>query len=333
MNKVLVTGGAGYLGPIVAKALERAGHVPVILDSLVTGRAEFVGDRAFYRGDIADRDLLARIVREHPEITSTVHMAALVSVPESVEKPATYYRENVAKSLVLFETLAELGRPDVVFSSSASVYGFDPAFEVREDSAVAPLSPYARTKLMMEQILCDLAAAGRVRAVILRYFNPIGADPDLETGAHAVEPSHVLGRLISAATGDGTFTITGTDYPTRDGTGLRDYIHTWDLARAHAAAVGRFEEAVRAGDQGSAVFNLGTGDGVTVRELVAAFTAAFGAPVRTTEGPRRPGDAAGAFANVDRAREVLGWEAELTLEDGIRSALAWMQHRPTVLGY
>lgn len=331
--KVLVTGGAGYLGPITAKALERSGHVPVVLDSLVTGRREFVGDRIFYEGDIADHDLIARIVRDHPDLAGTIHMAARVVITESVEQPGLYYRENVVKSLALFESLAELGVPDVVFSSSASVYGLVDDFEVDEGGPLDPQSPYARTKLMMEQMLADLSGAGRLRSVTLRYFNPIGADPDLETGIHVAQPTHVLGQLVAAARGSQeAFTITGTDYPTRDGTGLRDYIHVWDLARAHVAALEHFDDAVTDSGSSSAVINIGTGSGVTVRELLSAFERAYGGPVRVLEGDRRPGDSAGAFANVDRARRLLGWEAQHDLVEGIRSALDWAERRSSVLG-
>ena len=230
--KVLVTGGAGYIGSTTAKALEAAGHTPVVLDSLLTGPRVFVKDRIFYEGDIADRGLLSRIVDEHPDIDATIHMAARIVVPESVEKPYEYYRDNVAKSLELFDQLLALGKPRVLFSSSASLYAMKPGFEVTEEDPLDPPSPYARTKRMMETVLEDMAAATDLRAVILRYFNPIGSDPDLETGIYAREPSHVLGQLVMAAQGlKESFTITGTEHPTRDGTGIRDYIHVRDLAQ------------------------------------------------------------------------------------------------------
>src|SRR5215218_7099434 len=275
--KVLVTGGAGYIGSTTAKALEEAGHTPVVLDSLLTGPQAFVKDRIFYQGDIADRELLRRIVAEHPDIEATIHMAARIVVPESVEKPYEYYRDNVAKSLELFDELNALGRTRVLFSSSASLYAMKEDFEVTEDDPLDPPSPYARTKRMMEQVLQDMAAATGLRAVILRYFNPIGSDPDLESGIYAREPSHVLGQLVMAARGQkDSFTITGTDHPTRDGTGIRDYIHVWDLARAHVRAVERFDEVLAEAGAPSVVVNIGTGSGVTVRELVVAFEKVFG---------------------------------------------------------
>jgi UDP-glucose 4-epimerase len=332
--KVLVTGGAGYLGSTTAKALEAAGHVPVVLDSLLTGPQAFVRDRIFYEGDIGDRSLLSRIVEEHPEIEATVHMAARIVVPESVEKPYEYYRDNVAKSLELFDQLVALGKPRVVYSSSASLYAVKSDFEVREDDPLDPTSPYARTKRMIEEVLEDMAAATDLRAIMLRYFNPIGSDPDLESGIYAKEPSHVLGQLVMAARGQKPgFTITGTDLPTRDGTGIRDYLHVWDLARAHVRAVERFDEVIQTVGTPSVVINVGRGEGVTVRELVSSFERVTGRSLEVTEAPPRPGDAVGAFANVDRSRELLEWSTELTLEEAIASALAWADRRLDVLGY
>ncbi|NYG58559.1 UDP-glucose 4-epimerase [Nocardioides daedukensis] len=333
MHKVLVTGGAGYIGSTTAKALLEAGHTPVILDSLISGPRAFVRDRIFYEGDIADRALVRRIVAEHPDIDAVIHMAARIVVPESMAQPYAYYRDNAAKSLELFDELETLGIHRIVFSSSASLYDRTEEFEVDEESPLAPASPYARTKRMMEQVLEDMAAATDLRAINLRYFNPIGSDPDLQSGIYVREPSHVLGQLVLAARGEiDAFTITGVDHPTRDGTGIRDYIHVWDLARAHVAAVERFDEVVGTG-RPSTVINLGTGSGITVRELVAAFEEVFGSRVPVRESGPRPGDAVGAYANVDRATEVLGWRAELTVADAIAAALAWGERRHEVLGY
>jgi UDP-glucose 4-epimerase len=332
--KVLVTGGAGYIGSVTAKALEEAGHTPVILDSLLSGPLAFVRDRIFYEGDIADRALLRRIAAEHPDIAATIHMAARIVVPESVEKPYEYYRDNVAKSLELFDELSALGLNRVLFSSSASLYATKDSFEVTEQDPLDPQSPYARTKRMMEQVLEDMAAATDLRAIVLRYFNPIGSDPDLESGIYAKEPSHVLGQLVMAARGiKDSFTITGVEHPTRDGTGIRDYIHVWDLALAHVRAIEQFDEVIAAVGAPSTVINVGTGAGVTVRELVASFEKVFGHSVPIREAPPRPGDAVGAFANVDKSAELLGWHTELTLDDAIASALAWGEKRQEILGY
>ena len=330
--KVLVTGGAGYIGSTTAKALEEAGHTPIILDSLLSGPRVFVKDRIFYEGDIADRALIRRIVDEHPDLEATIHMAARIVVPESMELPYEYYRDNVAKSLELFDELRALGKTRILFSSSASLYAMTPDFEVTEEDPLAPSSPYAWTKRMMEQALQDMAVATDLRAIILRYFNPIGSDPDLESGIYVREPSHVLGQLVLAARGlKDSFTITGTDHPTRDGTGIRDYIHVWDLARAHVRAIERFDQVIADGGSPSVVINVGTGEGVTVRELVASFERVFGKSVPVTEAPPRPGDAPGAFANVDRSAKLLDWHAELSLDDAIASALAWGERRKSVL--
>ncbi|MEQ6901048.1 UDP-glucose 4-epimerase GalE [Nocardioides sp. YIM 152588] len=332
--KVLVTGGAGYLGSITCKALEEAGHTPVVLDSLLVGPRQYVGDRIFYEGDIADRNLVRKVAAEHPDIEATIHMAARIVVPESVELPYEYYRDNVAKSLELFDELVALGKPRILFSSTASLYALKDDFEVREDDGLSTSSPYARTKRMMEQVLEDMALATDLRAVILRYFNPIGADPDLETGYHLKDATHVVPLMAQTALGQrDVFTITGTDLPTRDGTGIRDYIHAWDLAKAHVRAIEKFDSVLEAVGTPSTVINIGGGDGVTVRELLAAVERVVGRPVPVREAPSRPGDAVGAFANADKAYELLGWKTELSLDDAIASALAWGEKRKSILGY
>jgi UDP-glucose 4-epimerase len=332
--KILITGGAGYLGSVTAKALEAAGHTPVILDSLIVGPRRYAEGRIFYEGDIADRALLRRIVEEHPDLDATIHMAARIVVPESVALPYEYYRDNVAKSLELFDELTALGKTRLVFSSTASLYALKPELEVREGDPVEPTSPYARTKRMMEQVLEDMAAASDLRAIILRYFNPIGADPDLESGYHLRDATHIVPILAQTARGErDSFTITGVDHPTRDGTGVRDYLHAWDLAKAHVRAVERFDSVLETTGETSTYINIGAGDGVTVREMIAAVERVVGRPIPTIEAPPRPGDAVGAFANADKALELLGWKAESTLDEAIASALAWAAKRKDVLGY
>jgi UDP-glucose 4-epimerase len=207
-------------------------------------------------------------------------------------------------------------------------------FEVDEDDPLDPTSPYARTKRMIEQVLEDMALATDLRAIMLRYFNPIGSDPDLESGIYAKEPTHVIGQLVMAARGHKPgFTITGTEHPTSDGTGIRDYLHVWDLARAHVRAVERFDQVIEAVGRPSVVVNLGRGEGVTVRELVRAVERVSGRSIPVTEAPPRPGDAVGAFANVDRSHELLDWRTELSLDEAIASSLAWADRRHQVLGY
>ncbi|HEX5728062.1 UDP-glucose 4-epimerase GalE [Microbacterium sp.] len=321
--KVLITGGAGFIGSTVASACLDAGIVPVILDDLSTGRESFAAGRHFYRGDIADASLVDRIAADHPGIAVAIHCAAKIVVPDSVRAPLDYYEANVGKSIELLRNLRRNGIDRVIFSSSASVYGADDGGAVTEEDPVVPSSPYARTKAIVEQILADSSAAGELRAIALRYFNPIGADPQSRSGLAHRDPSHVLGLLITAHRRGGAFTITGVDWPTRDGSGLRDFIHVWDLAQAHVRAVERFD-AVTADDP-YRVINLGGGTGTTVRELVAAFERVTGATVDVRIGPNRPGDVAGAYADASRAADLLGWHAELTIDDGIRDSLAWAE--------
>jgi len=334
--KVLITGGAGYIGSTICSALVDHGHTPVILDSLVTGQEVFTRGHIFYKGDIADRDVVAGVFADHPDIVATVHCAALIVVPESVEKPYDYYHENVVKSMDFFYQLAELGYPRVVFSSSASIYDVVPGFMVTEESPLKPNSPYARTKYMMEMVLKDFCQAYGLQGIALRYFNPIGADPQMRSGMHIKEPSHILGRLVAVALGEAPeFHITGTTWPTRDGTGIRDYIHVWDLALAHIKAVEQFDAVmadVADADEPYAVINLGTGTGVTVREMVDAFERVYGQELPKRDMPPRPGDVAGSYANADKAQNLLGWRAEKTIDEGIRDALKWGEKRKKVLG-
>lgn len=330
--KVLITGGAGFIGSTVASACLDEGIEPVILDNLCTGRIEFTRGRIFYRGDIADGTLIDRIFADHPDIAAVVHAAALIVVPESVAQPLRYYRENVAKSIEFVEHVLRNGCRRYLFSSSAAIYRPGDDFAVDEDSPIEPLSPYARSKAVMETVLADTAAVTPLQVISLRYFNPIGSDPKMRTGLQVRRPSHLLGRLISAAETDEEFHITGVDWPTRDGSGIRDYIHVWDLARAHVAALCRFDEILPdAADRSYQAINLGTGVGTTVREFLTAFQTVIGRPLRVREAARRPGDTAGAYTRSERARRLLDWKPELTIEDGIRHSLQWAALRDTVL--
>jgi UDP-glucose 4-epimerase len=327
--KVLITGGAGYIGSTVASACLDAGIGVVLLDDLSTGRAEFGEGRDLYVGDIADTVVLDRIADEHPDLDLVIHCAARIVVPESVAEPLGYYDVNVARTVTMLGHLAARGITRVLFSSSAAVYRGDSGGGVDETAEIAPGSPYANTKWLVEQILRDAAAAGQIRAVALRYFNPIGADPQLRTGLQNPTPSHALGKIMTAHDAGTPFTITGTDWDTRDGSGLRDYIHVWDLARAHAAAVRRFDDIVTR-ETPYAAMNVGTGDGVTVRELVDAFDRVVGGRLDVIDGPRRPGDQAGAFALVGRAEQALDWKAERSVDQGVRDALAWAEKLRTL---
>ena len=335
--KVLITGGAGYIGSTIASVLLDNGHTPVILDSLVTGRREFTKDRIFYEADISDRAMLRRVFSDHPDIEGTIHCAALIVVPESVSRPYDYYRENVVKSMEFFKALADLGHPKVVFSSSAAVYDVVPGFMVTEDSPLRPLSPYSRTKFMMEMVLKDFCAAYGMQGIALRYFNPIGSDPQMRTGLHIKHPSHLIGKLVEVSMGrEPMFNLTGIDWPTRDGSGIRDYLHVWDLALAHLKAMENFDKAIAEGsedDVNYSVINLGTGNGVTVKEFLVAFENVVGKQVPVSIQPPRPGDIAGAYANADKAKRLLGWKAKKSIEEGIADALKWGKVRDTIIHY
>lgn len=326
--KVLIAGGAGYIGSTVASACLDAGITPVVLDNLVTGRVEFTRDRIFYQGDIADGPLIDKIFADHPEIAAVVHAAAVIVVPESVAQPLRYYRENVAKSIDFIDHVIRNGCTRYLFSSSAAIYEPGADLSVDESSAVRPLSPYGQTKAMMEQVLADCARAYDLRVISLRYFNPIGADPRLRSGLQVAQPTHLLGRLITAAEQGEEFPLTGTDWPTRDGSAIRDFIHVWDLAEAHVAALRRFDEIL---PEGYAVINVATGQGTTVREFVAAFAEVWDGPLRVRETAPRPGDTVGCYSRTDRAEALLGWRARFSMVDGIRDSMRWSAVRPTRL--
>jgi UDP-glucose 4-epimerase len=331
MSKVLITGGAGYIGSTVASACLDRGITPVILDSLITGRPEFTEGRIFYEGDIADGVLVDKVFAEHPDIAAVVHCAALIVVPDSVSNPVGYYQANVAKSLDMVQHLVRNGCRRMLFSSSAAIYSPGADLSVNEESPIGPTSPYARTKAVCEQMFADIAAATPLRILSLRYFNPIGADPQLRTGLQVRKPTHAVGQLILAMQAGVPFRVTGTDFPTRDGTGIRDYVHVWDLAEAHLSALDGFDRVLA--DRASAVINLGTGRGTTVRELVAAFNSVADTPVEAIEAPPRPGDPAGAYTRSDQAAELLGWQARFSIPDGIRDALRWAAIRDQILSY
>lgn len=328
--RILITGGAGYIGSTVGSACEEAGHEVVVLDDLSAGRREFVHDRTFYQGDVADHALLDRVFTEN-HIDAVVHCAAKIIVPESVSQPLAYYENNVGKTVKLLQGMARNGVNRVLFSSSASIYATDAEFKVTEDSPLDPGSPYATTKLMVEYILKDAAHASDLKALSLRYFNPIGSDPKLRSGQQIEHPTHVLGKMIDAWLDKSTFTVTGADWPTRDGSGIRDFIHVWDLAKAHVAALEHLDEVTA--EEPYQIFNIGTGNGVTVKELVDAFGEGTGEPLNVVYGPPRPGDVAGAYTVSHRAKDLLGWSAELTPADGIRDAIAWLPERKKMLGY
>ncbi|MEH6939000.1 UDP-glucose 4-epimerase GalE [Bacillus sp. JJ664] len=327
--KILVTGGTGYIGSTVCYALIDNGHIPVILDK--NDRVEFTFDKIFYQGDISDKALLKKIITEHPDIDFTIHLAAMTVVPDSVEDPSEYYTENVTKSISLFTNLKEFGYHKIVYSSSASIYDDPIDLVVTEESPLNPRSPYARTKYMTEMILEDFCYAYGLRGMSLRYFNPIGADPKMRTGATIKFPSHLLGKLLKSVSDEGeVFKITGTNWPTKDGTGIRDYIHIWDLAMAHVKAVENFENAFELSDEPQKpylVLNIGKGEGITVKEFISIFENVYGKIIEKIETEPRLGDVAGAFANVEKVNKLLNWTASLSIEEGMKDAMKWNEQR------
>lgn len=325
--KTLISGGAGFVGSTIASACLDDGIDVVLLDNLSRGRIEFTTGRTFYHGDIAEGRLVDRIFREHRDIEAVVHCAALILVPESVEEPLRYYTENVVKTAEFVTHLQRNGCTRILLSSTAALYAATDDLAVDEESALDPQSPYARSKVMVEWMLQDIAAASDLRALSLRYFNLIGADPEMRTGLQHQRPSHLLGKLIGATESGDPFWITGVDWPTRDGTGLRDYIHIWDLAQAHVASLRKFDRAVAAGGNGYQIINLGTGTGTTVREFVEAFERVSGRVLDKRETVARPGDVVGAYTRAERAHTLLGWNPQYTLEQGIRHSLDWAAER------
>ena len=325
--KVLIAGGAGYIGSTIASACSDAGIVPVILDSLVTGRREFTAGRAFYAGDIADGPLVDRVFAEHPDIGAVIHCAGMIGVPDSVAAPVWCYRANVTKSLEFADHLLRNGCERLIFSSSAAIYQASEDLTVDEDSPIGPQSPYGRSKAVCEAMFADIAAATPLRVLSLRYFNPIGADPKMRTGQQRRRPTHALGKMIQARDESVPFVITGTDWPTRDGSAIRDYVHVYDLAAAHIAALTRFDALPGP----LTVINIGAGTGTTVRELLGEFNRVADRPVGAREAGRRPGDTVGAYTRIDRAARLLGWRPQYGLTDGIRHSLQWAAIRDDML--
>lgn len=321
---VLVTGGAGYIGSHVMLALRDRGRRVVVLDNLSTGRRAAVPDDVpFVEGDAGDRALTASVLREHA-IGTVMHFAGSIVVPESVTQPLAYYHNNTANSLALIDTCRACGVERFVFSSTAAVYGMPDVLPVDEDAPTRPINPYGTSKLMTEWMLRDAAAAHGLRYIALRYFNVCGADPDGRSGQATRNPTHLLEIAAQVATGQRSeMWIYGDDYPTPDGTCVRDYIHVSDLAAAHVAALDHLE----AGGE-SRVLNCGYGRGYSVREMLAALERAVGHPLNAHMAPRRAGDPAALVAKVDRIHAVLNWTPRYADTDIIvATTLAWTRRR------
>jgi len=324
--RILVTGGAGYVGSVSADAFIRAGHDVVVLDDLSTGHRGAVPPGAtLHQGTYADADALASLL-ESERIDAILHCAARSLVAESIADPSRYYRDNVAGGVALLEAARVAQVQRLVFSSTAAVYGVPDATPIPEDAPLRPINPYGDSKRTFESALAWYGRAYGLRSVSLRYFNVAGAT---ETLGEVHDPeTHLIPNVLAAAEGGGSITVFGDDYPTPDGTCVRDYLHVADLADAHLRAI----EATSPGDPRTTdalVCNLGNGDGFSVKEVLAAAEAVVGHAIAATAGPRRPGDPPVLVARADRAAELLGWRpAHASLEEIVGSAWAWRLSHP-----
>jgi UDP-glucose 4-epimerase len=318
-DTVLVTGGAGYIGSHVVLQLRQRGENVVVLDNLTTGFRQAVGDTPLVVGDCGDRELVGRVLAEH-RVGTVMHFAANTIVPESVRDPLKYYANNTCATRNLLEACMQRGVRRFVFSSTAAVYGIPASGLASEDIQLAPINPYGTSKLMSEWILRDLAAVSDFRYVSLRYFNVAGSDPAGRIGQATAKATLLIKVACEAVVGKRPHvSIFGTDYPTPDGTGVRDYIHVEDLARAHLDAL----DYLRGGGA-AAIFNCGYGHGYSVREVLDSVQRVAGRPLVIREEPRREGDPPSLVARADRIRTQLGWKPQLDdLDTIVRTALRW----------
>jgi UDP-glucose 4-epimerase len=316
---ILVTGGAGYIGSHVLLQLQERGERVVVLDNLYTGFRQAVRGAPLIVGDVGDRELVGQVLREHA-VDTVMHFAAHTIVPESVREPLKYYGNNTCATRNLLEACQRHGVRTLVFSSTAAVYGIPPGGLAAEDAPLAPINPYGTSKLMSEWLLRDLAATGALRYVSLRYFNVAGSDPQGRIGQATRQATLLIKVACEAVVGKRAHvSIYGTDYDTPDGTGLRDYIHIEDLARAHLDAL----DYLRGGGT-SAVLNCGYGHGYSVRQVLQSVQRLAGAPLAVREEARRAGDPPTLIARAERIRSVLGWQPRLDDLDAIvASSLAW----------
>jgi UDP-glucose-4-epimerase GalE len=318
---LVVTGGAGYIGSHALRALERAGHTAVVVDDLRAGCAAFVEKAPLVRGDVGDREALAKLFADYGPFDGILHFAALTSVAESLARPLAYYANNAAASAVLIEQAVAHGVRAFVLSSSAAVYGHPEVQPISESATIAPINPYGASKAMVERMLADVERAHGLRWTALRYFNACGADPAGGIGECHEPETHLIPLALEAAAGlRSELSLFGADYPTRDGTCIRDYIHVTDLAAAHVLAV----EALLDRRCGGA-YNLGTGTGHTNREVIDRVGAIVGNPVPLREAGRRPGDPAELVADASRFRRDFGWQPlHSDLDTILRTAWSWL---------
>ncbi|QRY65481.1 UDP-glucose 4-epimerase GalE (plasmid) [Ensifer sp. PDNC004] len=323
MTNILVVGGAGYIGSHACKALHRAGYTPVVYDNLVYGHRDAVKWGPFEEGDILDGDRVDQVLKQYKP-ACVMHFAAFAYVGESVTDPAKYYANNVSGSLSLLDAMRRNDVGSIIFSSTCATYGEVSELPISEQTPQKPVNPYGFTKLAVEHALHDYGRAYGLKWAAMRYFNAAGCDPEGEIGERHDPETHAIPLAVLAAMGKGEFSVFGTDYDTADGTAVRDYIHVSDLAEAHVLAI---DYLAKGG--ASAAFNLGTGRGTSVKELLTAVGDAVGSPVPAKFAPRRAGDPPMLYASARRARDVLGWQPRFT-EIGaiVKTAADWfVRHR------
>lgn len=316
--RVMVTGGTGYIGSHVVQQLKKDGHFVLVYDTLEFGSRKSIGNTPIIEGDIVNEALLAQVFSMHT-IEAVVHMAAYKAVGESIAQPYRYFKNNVAGTLSLLETMHRSGVKYLVFSSSAAVYGTPEVIPVSEKNAVHPESPYGETKHMVERLLYWYDQCYGLRSVSLRYFNAAGASLDASIGEDWTYSQNLIPWVMKAALGKiPVLQIFGNDYPTPDGTAIRDYIHVLDLAAAHAKALHFLQK-----EQRSEIFNLGVGKGISVQEIFEAAQRISGVQIPVEYVARRAGDPAAVWADNSKAKQLLGWQPQYTLEDILRTAWQW----------
>jgi UDP-glucose 4-epimerase len=327
MFTVFVTGGAGYIGSHVVKELLRQGHQPIVYDNLQTGHRKAVKDALFVEGDLADQERLKETFNSYP-IDAVMHFAADSLVEESVKDPLKYFNNNVKNSLQLLEIVEENNIKKFVFSSSAAVYGEPEKIPITEEHPCIPTNPYGETKWVFEKVLQTFQDLGKLNYISLRYFNAAGADPNGELGEDHFPETHLIPLILKAALNRDSVSIYGTDYHTPDGTCIRDYIHVTDLAQAHILALNKLEQRGISG-----IYNLGNGNGYSVREVIEMARKVTGRKIVSIESSRRPGDPARLVASSEKIGKGLGWVPKYPdLETIVETAWKWHRNHPNGYG-
>jgi len=326
MSAILITGGAGYIGSHVVKELLHRDYLPIVFDNLQTGHRRAARDSLLIVGDLSDPKKLRELFQSH-SIDTVMHFAADCLVGESVQNPLKYFNNNVKNSLQLIEIMTDFGVRKIVFSSSAAVYGEPKTIPIEEDHPCLPTNPYGETKWIFEKALLAFRDAGKLNFISLRYFNAAGADPGGEFGEDHSPETHLIPLVIKAALDGTSVPVFGTDYPTPDGTCIRDYIHVADLARAHILALKKLDQ-----EKISGIYNLGNGSGFSVKEVIETVRKVSGRRIASVDSSRRPGDPARLVASSKKIRKELGWVPEFPDLEAIVET-AWQWHKKHLKGY